>query len=64
MFDNVEKTSAECVMKTRVFGNFTSLKSRTALQVAREIAPCNMALSVTKINLEDKIFQYLYISYI
>jgi phosphatidylserine/phosphatidylglycerophosphate/cardiolipin synthase-like enzyme len=26
-----------------VFGNFTSLKSRIALQVARKIAPCNMA---------------------
>ena len=25
--------------------NFTSLKSRIALQVARKIAPCNMALS-------------------
>ena len=30
---------------SEVFGNFTSLKSRIALQVAREIAPCNMALT-------------------
>ena len=28
----------------RVFANFTSLKSRTALQVERKIASCNMAL--------------------
>ena len=35
----------QSVIKTRIFGNFTSLKSRIALQVARKIAPCNMALS-------------------
>jgi hypothetical protein len=40
IFQYVEKTSA------LVFGNFTSLKSRIALQVARKIAPCNMALSI------------------
>jgi hypothetical protein len=39
IFQYVEKTSA------LVFGNFTSLKSRIALQVARKIAPCNMALT-------------------
>ena len=57
-FRYVEKTSAECsersVMKTRtvvVLGNFTSLKSRIALQVARKIAPCNMALYCTKVSL-------------
>jgi hypothetical protein len=33
-----------------VFGNFTSLKSRIALQVARKIAPCNMAFSQTSIS--------------
>jgi hypothetical protein len=32
-----------------VFGNFTSLKSRIAFQVARKIAPCNMALTLTGI---------------
>jgi hypothetical protein len=32
------------VQRRLVFGNFTSLKSRIALQVARKIAPCNMAL--------------------
>jgi hypothetical protein len=37
-FRYVEKTSAEC--NRLVFGYFTSLKSRIALQVARKIAPC------------------------
>ena len=32
-------------MKTS-FGNFTSLKSRIALQVARKIAPCNMVFTL------------------
>jgi hypothetical protein len=36
-----------------VFGNFTSLKSRIALQVARKIAPCNMALRDPAINVND-----------
>ena len=43
-FRYVEKTSAECNGRL-VFGNFTSLKSRIALQVARKIAPCNMVFT-------------------
>jgi hypothetical protein len=44
-FRYVEKTSAECNEDSYLV-IFTSLKSRIALQVARKIAPCNMAFRI------------------
>jgi hypothetical protein len=38
-----------------VFGNFTSLKSRIALQVARKIAPSNMAFRLSCLYFTSKI---------
>ena len=40
----VKNIFANCDRWKRVFANFTSTKSRIALQVARKIAPCDRAL--------------------
>ena len=45
----VKNTLANC--DGNLFANFTSPKSRIALQVARKIAPCDRALVLTLINL-------------
>ena len=44
-FRYVEKTSAECINEDSYLV-ILHLKSRIALQVARKIAPCNMAFTV------------------
>ena len=41
--NNIMRSVTRCNYK-REFANFTSTKSRIALQVARKIAPCNRAL--------------------
>ena len=54
------RNSASGLFQRQVFANITSLESRIAFQVARQIAPCNRLFVGARVNQSELFYSYIY----